>query len=50
MNSFDALSLMDTEAVHTLLFNQESMQIDAPDMNPALFYSTFDGKKLMKER
>ena len=44
MNSFEALSLMDTENVHTLVFNHSSLQIDSPDTNPALFYATFDGK------
>ena len=44
MNSFEALSLMDSENVTTLVFNHSSLQIDAPDTNPALFYATFDGK------
>ena len=48
MNSFEALSLMDSENVNTLTFDHSSLQIDAPDTNPALFYATFDGKLKFK--
>ena len=44
MNSFDALSLLDSEGVSSLQFDHLSLNIDAPDTNPALFYATFDGK------
>ena len=47
MNSFEALSLMDSENVTTLVFDHSSLQIDAPDTKPDLFYATFDGKFLV---
>ena len=36
--------MMNTEKVNKLELDYGSMHIDYPDMNPSLFYTTFDGK------
>ena len=44
MTTFEALSLMNNENVENFVLDHQSLQIDCPDMNLSVFYTTFDGK------
>ena len=49
MNTFEALSMMDSEGIAQLQLSRDTLQIDYDaSAGTSLFYATFDGKSFIK--